>query len=207
MAPTHEGADTAMEGEIQPLQIPDVKLIRLSRFFDERGFFSEVYNRERLRALGIDADFVQDNHSHSKPRGVVRGLHFQTDPHSQAKLVRVSRGAIFDVVLDIRSGSPTYGRHVSLVMSARDWSQLWVPIGFAHGFCTLEPDTEVLYKTTGYYAEECSRGVRWDDPSLGIAWPASADDAIVSEADRRNPFLAELSAPFQFRDATAQNMD
>ena len=156
---------------VQPLEIPDVKLITPQRFYDERGFFSETYNRQRLAEFGIEADFVQDNHSFSSAKGVVRGLHFQVSPHAQGKLVRVTRGAIFDVALDIRRGSPTYGRHVSTVLSAENWAQLWIPVGFAHGFCTLEPNTEVLYKTTAYYAPECSRGIKWDDPALGIAWP------------------------------------
>ena len=142
--------------------------------------------------IGIPADFVQDNHSFSSAKGVVRGLHFQIKPHAQGKLVRVARGAIFDVALDIRGGSPTFGRHVSTILSAENWAQIWIPEGFAHGFCTLEPNTEVLYKTTAYYSPECSRGIKWDDPALGIAWPADPDDVVLSDADRNFPRLADL---------------
>ena len=184
--------------QVQALQIPDVKLITPTRFFDERGFFSETYSRKRLIEAGIDADFVQDNHSLSSARGIVRGLHFQIQPHVQAKLLRVTRGAIFDVALDIRRGSPTYGQHVSSVLSADNWAQLWIPVGFAHGFCTLEPDTEVLYKATGYYAPECSRGIRWNDPALAIAWPVSADKVMLSETDRLLPPLADTRTEFAF---------
>jgi dTDP-4-dehydrorhamnose 3,5-epimerase len=185
---------------IRPLPLQDVKLITIPRDFDERGFFSETYHRERLRQLGIDADFVQDNHSFSSAKCVVRGLHFQTHPHAQGKLVRVTRGAILDVAVDIRSGSPTFGRHVSAVLSADDWTQLWIPVGFAHGFCTLEQDTEVLYKVTAHYAPACSRGIRWDDPALGISWPVRPDQAIVSEADRKQPLLSQLQPVFRFSD-------
>lgn len=182
---------------VQPLEIPDVKLITPQRLYDERGFFSETYNQQRLAELGIEADFVQDNHSFSSVRGVVRGLHFQVNPHAQGKLVRVARGAIFDVALDIRRGSPTYGRHVSTMLSAENWEQLWIPVGFAHGFCTLEPDTEVLYKTTDYYVPECSRGIRWDDPALGIAWPIDRQGAVLSDADRHYQRFADLPVAFE----------
>ncbi len=181
----------------QPLDIPDVKLITPERFYDERGFFSEIYNKERTAALGIDAEFVQDNHSFSAAKGVVRGLHYQVSPHAQGKLVRVVRGAIFDVALDIRRSSPTHGRHVATVLSAENWAQIWIPVGFAHGFCTLEPNTEVLYKTTAYYAPECSRGIRWDDPALGIAWPVERQAAVLSDADRQLPFFTDVPAAFE----------
>ncbi len=184
--------------QVRSLQIPDIKLVTLSRAFDERGFFSETYNRNRFHLLGVEQDFVQDNYSFSASRGVVRGLHFQAHPHAQGKLVRVARGAIFDVVLDIRSGSPTYGQHLSVILSADDWVQLWIPVGFAHGFCALETNTEIVYKTTEYYVPECNRGIRWDDPALGIAWPVPAEAAILSEADRCNPLLAELPDAFAF---------
>jgi dTDP-4-dehydrorhamnose 3,5-epimerase len=183
---------------VQALEIPNVKLVTLKRSYDERGFFSETYNRRELAALGLEAEFVQDNHSFSKAKGVVRGLHFQVSPHAQGKLVRVARGAIFDVAVDIRRGSPTFGRHVSAVLTdEKNWAQMWIPIGFAHGFCTLEPDTEVLYKTTDYYSLECSRGIAWDDPALGIAWPVNRDEAILSQADRRNPLFADLAPAFE----------
>ena len=182
---------------VQPLEIPDVKLITPERLYDERGFFSETYNRQRLAEAGVAADFVQDNHSLSSIRSVVRGLHFQVNPHAQGKLVRVIRGAIFDVVLDIRWGSPTYGRHVSTILSAENWIQIWIPEGFAHGFCTLELNTEVLYKTTAYYAPDFSRGIKWDDPALGIAWPVDPKDAVLSDADRNYPRFADLPAAFE----------
>ncbi len=182
---------------VRPLDIPDIKMITPRRFVDARGFFCETYNRRRLSEAGIEADFVQDNHSLSSPKGVVRGLHFQIDPHAQAKLIRVARGAIFDVALDIRRGSPTFGEHVSVVLSADTGDQLWIPVGFAHGFCTLEPETEVLYKTTGYHAPECARGIKWDDPALGIAWPVKPSEAVLSEQDRNYPAFAELDVTFE----------
>ncbi len=144
---------------IEALALQEVKLLTPKIFRDERGFFSETYNRKALVAVGIDRTFVQDNQSLSRTKGVLRGLHFQIAPHPQGKLVRVTRGAIFDVAVDIRQGSPSFGRHVSAMLSADNWSQLWVPEGFAHGFCTLEPDTEVIYKVTDFYAPECERGL------------------------------------------------
>lgn len=182
---------------IEALEIGQIKKITPKIFRDERGFFSEVYNRDAFLSLGIDAAFVQDNHSLSRAKGVVRGLHFQIAPRAQGKLVRVVRGSIFDVAVDIRHGSPTFGRHVSAILSQENWQQLWIPAGFAHGFCTLEPDTEVLYKVTEPYAPECDRGVLWNDPALAIPWPVSEQEAIVSEKDRKNPPLAELPAYFR----------
>lgn len=187
--------------KVEPLPIPDVKLITPSIFTDERGFFSETFNMKALASAGISQTFVQDNHSLSGPTGVVRGLHFQVPPHAQAKLVRVVRGAIFDVAVDIRHGSPTFGQHVTCILSASNWSQLWVPMGFAHGFCTLEPDTEVIYKVTDYYAPESDRGLRWDDPELAIAWPISAGDAILSPKDKTHPTFAESPAHFRYEAA------
>ena len=182
--------------DIRSLAIPDVKVISPKIFRDERGFFSETHNSRDLKAAGIDARFVQDNHSLSHARGVVRGLHFQVPPHAQGKLVRVTRGAILDVAVDIRRGSPSYGQHVSAVLSAENWAQLWVPVGFAHGYCTLEADTEVLYKVTDYYAPECDRGIKWNDPALGIEWPIAAREAILSAKDARNAPLCDLPACF-----------
>lgn len=181
---------------VTPLEIPAVLLVTPRIFRDERGFFSETYNRKALAEAGLDADFVQDNHSLSRARGVVRGLHFQVAPRAQGKLVRVTRGAIFDVAVDIRVGSPTYGRHVAAVLSADSWTQIWLPVGFAHGFCTLEPDTEVIYKVTDYYAPECDRGIAWDDPDLAIDWPVDREAAVLSDKDRRHPRLAELPPQF-----------
>ena len=183
---------------VEPLAIPDVKRLVPKVFPDQRGFFSETYNKRALEAAGIAISFVQDNHSLSHERGVVRGLHFQKPPHAQGKLVRVPRGAIYDVAVDIRRGSPTYGQHVATVLSAENRAQLWVPAGFAHGYCTLEPETEVFYKATDYYAPECDCGLRWDDPALGISWPVGAGQAILSEKDRAQPKLAEIAPMFEF---------
>src|SRR3954447_26087540 len=159
--------------QIIPAEIPDVKEIRPVRHHDARGFFSEIFRESVLRENGISANFVQENHSLSLDRGVVRGLHFQIPPASQAKLVRVATGSIFDVAVDIRKGSPTYGRHVAVVLSAADGFQLLVPEGFAHGFCTLEPNTQVVYKVSAYYSPENDKGMMWNDPALGIKWPCS----------------------------------
>jgi dTDP-4-dehydrorhamnose 3,5-epimerase len=185
--------------DVRALDIPEVKLITPRIHRDARGFFSEAFNARALAdAADIKASFVQDNHSLSTEAGVVRGLHFQAPPCAQGKLVRVVHGAIFDVALDIRQGSPTYGRHVSAVLSAENWSQLWVPVGFAHGYCTLEPNTEVIYKTTDYYAPDADRGIAWNDPALGIAWPVTADSAILSAKDQRQPLLAETQTYFEY---------
>jgi dTDP-4-dehydrorhamnose 3,5-epimerase len=187
-----------MAPEIRSLAISDVKLITPRIFRDERGFFSETYSRRALSEAGIDCEFVQDNQSLSRARGVIRGLHYQIEPHAQGKLVRVTRGAILDVAVDIRQGSPTFGQHVGATLSAANWSQLWIPVGFAHGFCTLEPDTEVVYKVTDYYAPECDRGIAFDDPDLAIAWPIQASEAILSDKDRRHPLLRDLPTQFTF---------
>jgi dTDP-4-dehydrorhamnose 3,5-epimerase len=184
--------------DIKPLAIPEVKLITPPIFRDDRGFFSETYNSAALAAAGMAETFVQDNHALSRTRGVLRGLHFQIDPHAQGKLVRVARGAVFDVAVDIRRGSPTFGRHVFATLSAANWAQLWVPRGFAHAYCTLEPDTEVIYKVTDFYAPECDRGLAFDDPDLGIAWPVPASAAILSDKDRRHPRLRDLPAYFTY---------
>jgi dTDP-4-dehydrorhamnose 3,5-epimerase len=184
--------------QVQSLAIPDVKVITPSIVRDERGFFSETYSRRTLEQAGIHADFVQDNQSLSRARGVLRGLHFQTEPFAQGKLVRVLRGSIFDVAVDIRHGSRTFGRHVSHVLSAENWSQMWVPIGFAHGFCTLEPDTEVIYKVTAFYAPQCDKGIAFDDPDLGIAWPVPRGELVLSDKDRRHPRLRDVPAAFTY---------
>jgi dTDP-4-dehydrorhamnose 3,5-epimerase len=177
--------------EVIPLELPEVKLIRPKRHGDARGFFSEVYSRRDLKAAGIDLDFVQDNHSRSEKAGTVRALHFQTPPFAQDKLVRVTRGRILDVAVDVRRGSSSFGRHVAVELSAENWSQLLVPKGFAHGLCTLEPDTEVLYKVTEYYAPANDAGILWCDPDLGISWPVSTDKAILSAKDRVLPRLKD----------------
>ena len=165
---------------------------------DHRGFFSETYNKRALGEAGIHIEFVQDNHSLSAEKGTVRGLHFQTPPFAQDKLVRVTRGAVFDVAVDLRRGSPSYGRHASAVLSAEAWNQLLVPVGFAHGFMTLEPDTEVIYKVSHYYAPDHDEGLLWNDPDLGIDWPLGLDMAVLSEKDRNLPRLKEIESPFVY---------
>jgi len=182
--------------QFERLEIPDVIAITPRRFGDDRGYFSETYNRRALREQGFDREFVQDNQSLSRPRGTVRGLHFQVPPHAQGKLVRVVRGAIFDVAVDIRKSSPTYGAWVGRELSAENGTQLWVPEGFAHGFSTLEPDTEVVYKVTDYYAPDCDAGVHFADPDLGVDWPVPAGEAVLSEKDGKLPRLKDFDNPF-----------
>jgi len=181
---------------IEDTAIPAVKIITTRRFGDERGFFTETWNRRRFAEAGIDLDFVQDNHSLSGPAGTVRGLHFQSPPFAQDKLVRVVRGRILDVAVDIRRSSPTYGRHVAVELSAENGRQLLVPVGFAHGFCTLAPDTEVIYKVTAYYAPEHDHGLAFDDPDLAIDWPVTRAAAILSPKDRAHPRLTDLPEYF-----------
>lgn len=180
------------------MTIPEVIVLTPSRFRDERGFFSETYNAVEAANAGIDAVFVQDNQSLSRRRGVVRGLHFQTHPRAQGKLVRVVRGRIFDVAVDIRVGSPTYGQHVAVELSADNGQQLWVPVGFAHAFCTLEDDTEVFYKVTDYYAPGCDAGIIWNDPDLKINWPVSAEEAIISAKDAKLLRFRDLPQRFKY---------
>lgn len=184
--------------QVECLNIPDVVVLRPDKYGDRRGFFSETYSKQALAALGIHIDFVQDNHSLSAKKGTVRGLHFQTPPFAQDKLVRVTRGSAFDVAVDLRQGSPTYGEYACVVLSAEVWNQILVPIGFAHGFMTLEPDTEVIYKVSNYYSPEHDMGLLWNDPALGIKWPISGGEAILSDKDRRQPRLAELITPFNY---------
>lgn len=181
---------------VRNVSIIDLKLIRPDRFCDSRGFFSEVFNRQALCDAKIDLGFVQDNHSLSVEPGTVRGLHFQKPPHAQGKLVRVVRGKILDVAVDLRRGSPTYGRYASAELSADNWLQFWIPPGFAHGFCTLEPYTEVLYKTTDYYSPQDDAGIAWDDPDLAIDWPVMRPQAVVSDKDAALPRLIDLVSPF-----------
>lgn len=182
---------------VMATEIADVKLIVPRIHRDHRGFFSETYNKAGLAGLGANLEFVQDNHSLSVERGVVRGLHFQIPPFAQDKLVRVIRGSVFDVAVDIRRGSPTYGKHVARVISAADWNQFLVPPGFAHGFCTLEPNTEVIYKVTNYYSPEHDRGLLWNDSDLGISWPIGEHEAILSDKDRELPRFSDLQAYFK----------
>jgi dTDP-4-dehydrorhamnose 3,5-epimerase len=182
---------------ITPTSIEDVKLITPQSFRDTRGVFCETYNRKRFIEYGIALDFVQDNQSSSAEIGTVRGLHFQTKPAAQDKLVRVLRGSIFDVAVDIRRSSPTFGRWVAETLSAFDGKQMLVPAGFAHGFCTLEPDTNVLYKVTDYYSPANDLGIAWDDPDLAIDWPVQAGKAILSDRDKRHPRLNTLPSYFE----------
>jgi dTDP-4-dehydrorhamnose 3,5-epimerase len=184
--------------QIERLSIPDILLIKPTKHGDQRGFFSETFRADAFAAHGIAAAFVQDNHVQSRQKGVLRGLHFQTPPHAQGKLVRCTHGMVLDVAVDIRVGSPTYGRHVAVELSPANWQQLWVPPGFAHGYITLEDDCEVLYKVTDYYAPGCDRGIAWDDPAFGIDWRLPASQIILSDKDRQQPRLAEAPVAFQF---------
>jgi dTDP-4-dehydrorhamnose 3,5-epimerase len=169
-----------------------------ARHGDSRGFFSEVYRREILAAEGIEAEFVQENHVYSAKRGVLRGLHFQIPPYAQGKLVRCARGAILDVAVDIRAGSPTFGRHTVQELSATNWKQLWIPPGFAHGYLVLEAPCEVIYKVTQYWTPHSERGVAWDDPTIAIDWGMPQTELTLAEKDRANPRLAELEPVFQY---------
>jgi dTDP-4-dehydrorhamnose 3,5-epimerase len=181
---------------VEALAVPDVKLVTPARFGDDRGFFSETYNAGRFRAAGISADFVQDNHSLSRERGTVRGLHYQAPPFAQAKLVRVLRGAIVDVAVDVRKGSATYGKWVKAELSAENGVQIFVPRGFLHGFATLEPDTEIAYKVDNYYSRECDGAVLWNDPDLAIDWGIAPDTAVLSAKDASAPAFAAFDSPF-----------
>jgi dTDP-4-dehydrorhamnose 3,5-epimerase len=177
-------------------EIPDVKRIVVKRFGDARGWFSETFRADALARAGITTAFVQDNQSFSAPQGTIRGLHFQIAPRAQAKLIRVLQGAILDVAVDIRSGSPTFGKFVAVTLDADKGEQLFIPHGFAHGFCTLTPDVMVAYKVDEYYSPEHDRALAWNDPEVGIPWPVSPEAAILSDKDRRAPKLADLGRVF-----------
>jgi len=181
-----------------PPSLPGVIEVRPDRFGDDRGFFSEVYRKSLWQEHGIDADFVQDNHSLSRARGTLRGLHFQTPPMAQAKLVRVTRGRVFDVAVDIRKGSPNFGKWVGLELDADLGNQLYIPAGFAHGFLTMEPDTEFLYKVSANYSPENDRSVRYDDPAIAIEWPVEVDTDCLSAKDRNAPLLEDTDTGFVF---------
>lgn len=183
--------------EVSETKLSGVNLIIPRRLGDHRGFFAETYSQRAYSALGVGAEFVQDNHSLSTAVGTVRGLHFQAPPHAQAKLVRCGRGAIFDVAVDIRRGSPTYGRWVGYTLSAENGAQLYIPLGFAHGFITLEPDSEIIYKCSDYYAAETEGALRWNDPDIGIAWPLISAP-VLSEKDAAAPLMAGFNSPFIF---------
>jgi len=184
--------------------IADVKLIKPIRHVDARGFLSEVFKERVLQEHGIDVHFVQDNHSWSTNKDVVRGLHFQIPPFAQAKLVRVTAGSIFDVAVDIRAGSPSFGHHVAVVLSASEGDQIFIPAGFAHDYCTLEPESQVVYKVSAYYSAEHDRGILWNDPALGIAWPVSSNKALISDRDREHPLLSGLPRFFSFSSRVTQ---
>jgi dTDP-4-dehydrorhamnose 3,5-epimerase len=176
--------------EVKRLALDGVVVVTPKRFGDRRGFFSETYNKKVFADAGIALEFVQDNHSLSAEAGTVRGLHFQVAPKVQAKLVRVVKGAIFDVAVDVRRSSPTFGKWVSAMITAERGEQIFVPAGYAHGFCTVEPDTEVLYKVSDFYSPEHELGVRWDDPAIGIAWPLRGKPTL-SVKDEKNPLLKD----------------
>jgi dTDP-4-dehydrorhamnose 3,5-epimerase len=184
--------------EVVDLELAGVKLLTPRKHGDARGFFSETYSRPVLARHGIEQEFVQDNHSLSAEPFTVRGLHFQASPFAQAKLIRVLRGRIYDVAVDIRRGSPSYGRWVAAEISEERWNQIFIPVGFAHGFCTLEPNTEVVYKVSAPYSPEHDAGLRWNDPALGIEWPFDETRAVLSDKDRVAPLLADLNSPFGF---------
>jgi len=184
--------------QIQHLAIDGLILVTPTKRLDARGFFSEIYRRESFQAAGISTEFVQDNHVFSVQCGVLRGMHFQTPPHAQGKLVRCTRGTILDVAIDIRKGSPTFGRHVAVELSASNWKQLWIPPGFAHGYLTLEANAEVIYKVTDYWAPQCERGLAWNDPEVGIDWGIPEGQLTLAEKDRSNPRLSELELVFRF---------
>ncbi len=185
--------DTALAG---------VKVFQPARHRDDRGYFCEWYNARVLAAAGLDRRFVQDNVVLSQRPGTIRGLHFQIPPRAQGKLIGVLRGSAFDVAVDIRSGSPSFGRHVAVKLTAELGNQVFIPEGFAHGICSLEADTIVAYKVTDYYDPACDKGIAWNDPDLSIAWPFSAREAHLSERDRKLPRLAELHAPaFRYEEA------
>lgn len=185
--------------QFEPLSIPDVIKIVPSRFGDNRGYFSEVFKDSWFRTNIADVTFVQDNQSLSGAIGTVRGLHFQLEPLGQGKLVRCIKGAIFDVAVDIRMGAPTYGQWVAAELSAENGAQLWIPVGFAHGFATLEADTIIHYKVTAPYSAKDDRGLFWNDPTIDIQWPVSADLAVLSEKDKALPSLANLPPSFVYQ--------
>ena len=186
--------------KIEATPLSGVILITPTRHGDTRGFFSETYNAKGLAAHGVDTVFVQDNHSLSEKVGTVRGLHFQAPPHAQAKLVRCGKGALFDVAVDIRAGSPTYGQWFGVELSFENGRQLLVPAGFAHGFITRQPGTEIVYKCSDYYAPETERVLRWDDPEIGIDWGPEAKDPTLSGRDAAAFGLAMLATPFTYKD-------
>tara|TARA_B100000609_G_C17208939_1_gene432631 strand:- start:1157 stop:1768 length:612 start_codon:yes stop_codon:yes gene_type:complete len=184
--------------KIEPSIIDDVKIIWPDKFGDHRGFFSETFSSEKFKRRGLDLTFCQDNHSLSEKARTLRGLHFQINPYAQDKLLRVTRGAIYDVAVDIRVGSPTFGKWVGYEISAKLWNQIFIPVGFAHGFCTLEDNTEVMYKVTAPYSPESERGIAWNDDELAIEWPIGSNAPILSEKDTYYPQLRNLPTFFKY---------
>ncbi|MEZ5778802.1 MAG: dTDP-4-dehydrorhamnose 3,5-epimerase [Paracoccaceae bacterium] len=184
--------------QVEQTILPGVLVLTPRRFGDARGWFSEVWNKATLASIGIATDFVQDNHSHSRDVGTVRGLHFQSPPHAQAKLVRVGRGRVLDVAVDIRKGSPTFGQWTGVELSAENGRQLLIPAGFLHGFITRETDSEVLYKCSDVYAPDCDGAVRFDDPDLSIDWGINSAMAILSDKDRNAPLFRDFVSPFTY---------
>jgi dTDP-4-dehydrorhamnose 3,5-epimerase len=186
--------------DVRTTKLQGVLVLKPRRFADARGYFFEAYTERTFRQAGVTAAFLQDNQSFSLRQGTIRGLHFQLPPAAQAKLVRVVRGCIYDVAVDLRRGSPTYGQWAAERLSADGGEQIYVPHGFAHGFCTLEPDTEVAYKVDTYYAPEYDSGIIWNDPTLNIPWPVAPEAAILSEKDGKLGTFAAFTSPFQFMD-------
>ncbi|TPW27097.1 dTDP-4-dehydrorhamnose 3,5-epimerase [Martelella alba] len=184
--------------EIEQTAISGLVLLTPKRFGDSRGFFEETWNRKTMSDLGVEIDFVQDNHSLSSTVGTVRGLHFQAPPNAQAKLVRCGRGRLFDVAVDVRKGSPTYGQWFGVELSFENGKQLLIPEGFLHGFMTLEPETEIVYKCSDYYAPASDGGIRYNDPDIGIVWPLNGIEPVLSAKDAAAPFLSDFNSPFVF---------
>ena len=183
---------------VEELSLPGVFLFSPQRHGDDRGFFSETFRASAFAEIAPGVELVQENHSFSKDVGVLRGLHFQLPPHAQGKLVRVPNGRVLDVVVDLRDGSPSYGKHIGVELSGENWQQLWVPAGFAHGFCTLVPNTEFCYKVSSYYAPEHDSGMAFDDPDLAIDWPIAADKITVSSKDRQQGAFKDFVSPFKY---------
>lgn len=192
-------SDTPAIMQIVATHIPDVTLVTPERHEDARGWLSEVWNPAAPSAAGLNVNFVQDNQSHNPRAGTVRALHFQLPPFDQGKLVMCLSGAIYDVAVDLRVGSPSFGQHVGVEMRADEPRQMWIPSGFAHGYCSLEPDTRVFYKLTAPYHSEAARGVLWNDPDLGIDWPETAEAALVNDRDSSWPKFADLDSPFRWQ--------
>jgi len=187
--------------DVQNTKLPGVLLLRPRYYRDSRGYFVETYNKRCAAALGLTIDFVQDNQSLSLEPGTVRALHFQIPPKPQAKLVRVLRGSVYDVAVDLRAGSPSYGSWAAQTLTADGGEQMFVPRGFAHGFCTLEPNTVVAYKVDEYYAPEFEQGIAWDDPTLAIDWPAASKKPVLSDKDRALGRFADFVSPFRYSGA------